>query len=562
MTDLADSDGQDRGLRSQAERGDPGAQLALGKNLAARHGRDGHLSEARAWHEKVLDNRNATDQQRAEAFLGLGSLSLLDAYHRSGLDSASDDDPSDAVLRCYCDGARLGHIDVLLLLSDPLDYYERAARLGSIEAQFQLGWIHAHAGDPASDEIAVSWFRKVAKQDVRAALALGLMYELGRGVARDGRQAAAWFESALEDGSRLPPLPDLLPIMIEHGFATPYFLKGLMHDYGWTIARDDRKAAHFYRKAFEEHVEEYRGKAPTRAPMIADPRLQSQLTDWYRAAAEAGDSLAQNALGLIHECGWGADPDHAAAIAWYRKAAESGLAQAQTNLGRILYASSRRRPRILGLAPLSTDPDIDEAMVWFRKAAEQGFPEAQYRLGLALRPGQGRDEEDFDEALSWLQKSADQGNADARFELGNLHQSGRRYRRHNFKPDLELAQSWFRKAAEQGHPEARVRATDDVDWLYHAAASGLGMVQYDIGQHYLGSKDTVALFWLLKAAEQSDPRALIDLTVMLSKPSPQSLADKIHAAATDYHKRGLLTAGEADQKIRGLLRGNPPGSNG
>lgn len=329
------SDAKLQDLRTQAELGDASAQLALGRFFAARREGAGNQAEARAWYHEVLNNSIAPRELCAEALVGLASI--------------SDDEPSDA-----------------------LRYYRRAAELGNADAQFHLGLIHAREGKPADDEIAVLWLSKVAQQDMRAALALGRMYELGRGVIEDGAQAATWYEHALDRVSRSTALPDILPVMIEYGFANPCFLKGLMHDYGWTIARDDAKAAYYYRQAFEQH-----------SGRKADARASAQL-------------------------------------------------------------------------------------------------------------------------------------------------------------DAHCA-------------------TGDVNWLRRAAASGHSDAQYLLGRHHLGSKDAIAVFWFLKAAEQHHFSALIDLAIMLSKPATPTAADQIQKAVAHF-ERGMLTDREAHQKIRDLLCGSIPGS--
>ena len=57
--------------------------------------------------------------------------------------------------------------------------------------------------------------------------------------------------------------------------------------------------------------------------------------EWYKAAAEAGDTDAMNNLGSMYEYGKGVKPNYRAARNWYKKAAELGNTRARDNLSRI-----------------------------------------------------------------------------------------------------------------------------------------------------------------------------------------------------------------------------------
>jgi len=88
----------------------------------------------------------------------------------------------------------------------------------------------------------------------------------------------------------------------------------------------------------------------------------------YRAAAEAGDFVAQNNLGELLETGRGVSLEPRQALQWYRKSAESGFAAAQFNLARMLAYG------------IGTDRDPAAARVWAAKAQEQGIAQASELL--------------------------------------------------------------------------------------------------------------------------------------------------------------------------------------
>ena len=71
------------------------------------------------------------------------------------------------------------------------------------------------------------------------------------------------------------------------------------------------------------------------------PQDDAEAVRWYRLAAEQGEAIAQNNLGLMYSNGWGVPQDYAEAIRWYRLLAEQGKAGAQNNLG-VMYDSNGR----------------------------------------------------------------------------------------------------------------------------------------------------------------------------------------------------------------------------
>lgn len=93
------------------------------------------------------------------------------------------------------------------------------------------------------------------------------------------------------------------------------------------------------------------------------------LQEWL-PLAEAGDSTAQNNIGLIYNDGIGVLQDYAEAIKWYRLAAAQGNAFAQTNLG-AMYKNGR-----------GVLQDYAKAIRLYRIAAEKGNAGAQNNLAV------------------------------------------------------------------------------------------------------------------------------------------------------------------------------------
>jgi hypothetical protein len=124
----------------------------------------------------------------------------------------------------------------------------------------------------------------------------------------------------------------------------------------------------------------------------------------WRALADQGDALAQNALGVLYAQGQGVTQDYAEAVKWYSKAADQELAIAQCNLAD-MYRQGQ-----------GVTQDYAEAASWYELAAKQGHARAEYRLGLMYSQGQGVPKDDA-RAMRWFRLAADQGNADAQAKL-------------------------------------------------------------------------------------------------------------------------------------------------
>jgi uncharacterized protein len=117
--------------------------------------------------------------------------------------------------------------------------------------------------------------------DAFAQYDLGLMYDNGRGVLQDYKEAVKWHRKAAEQG-----------------YAASQF------NLGWSYANG------------EGVLQDYK-----------------EAVKWYRKAAEQGYASAQLNLGVRYANGEGVPQDYKEAVKWYRKAAEQGYAPAQHKLG-------------------------------------------------------------------------------------------------------------------------------------------------------------------------------------------------------------------------------------
>lgn len=223
-----------------------------------------------------------------------------------------------------------------------------------------------------------------------------------------------------------------------------------------------------------QHAEEGNMIAQRRLGRIYYFRYQDYVSavNWFKKAANQGDVVSQNNLGVMYNSGLGAEKDYKIAMNWYRKAADQGYASAQSSLG-FMYNNG-----------LGVEQDHRIATNWYKKAADQGDVIAQNNLGVMYQNGQGVDQ-DYKVAVNWYRKAADQGDDTAQSNLGWMYYNGLGIER-----DYRMAVKWYRKAADQGNVKSQ---------------TSLGIMYYNgqgVDQDY-----KIAASWYRKAAEQGDAKA-------------------------------------------------------
>ena len=115
--------------------------------------------------------------------------------------------------------------------------------------------------------------REKAKQgDAKAQLILGVMYEEGRGVPKNYKEAVSWFREAAEQGH----------------FGGQFYL-GVMCADGRGISQDDEKAFHCFRKAAEQgHPEAQFNLGAMYADGRGVPQNYQEAYKWFSISATLG----------------------------------------------------------------------------------------------------------------------------------------------------------------------------------------------------------------------------------------------------------------------------------
>src|SRR5262249_11679217 len=180
---------------------------------------------------------------------------------------------------------------------------------------------------------------------------------------------------------------------------------------------------------------------------------------WYRKAADQGNGIAENMVGLLYDRGAesaGISPDFKEAMKWYRKAAAHGASIGEENIGSMF----RRGDGVFA--------DCSEAAVWYQRAMEHGHPFAAlvlvrlYDEGDVL-PTRNR-HENQQAAVQLFQQLAAAGNAGAQAVLGRAYHRGWL----GLHRDDKQAFILFRKSAEQGFSKAQIAVSD----MYFYGAGG------------------------------------------------------------------------------------------
>jgi alpha/beta superfamily hydrolase len=164
-----------------------------------------------------------------------------------------------------------------------LTYFERSQEKSAIKSQTHKSTSQQSATNTVGQS-KIQQVRTAAEHGIAEAQTnLGWMYETGRGVAKDKKEAVRWYRLAAEQG-----------------YANAQYNLGVMYMNGPGVTKDEKEAVR-----------------------------------WYRLAAEQGYASAQYNLGVMYANGQGVAKDEKQAVRWYRKAAEQNDRDAKKALKRL-----------------------------------------------------------------------------------------------------------------------------------------------------------------------------------------------------------------------------------
>lgn len=232
------------------------------------------------------------------------------------------------------------------------DYWERAAKLGNVHAQYALGklWLETRGGSPAQ---AVRWITKAAEAGNAAAqYTLGKLCLSGEIVEKDAARAVELFTLSAGQGNE---------------YAS--YRLGRMYLSGEDIPRDEREAVRWLALSAEkgnQYAQYTLGKLYLTGEDI--PKDVEKAVCWLGQSAGQGNQYAQYALGKLYLTGEDIPKDVEKAVCWLERSSNQGNQYAQYALGK-LYLCGKDIPR-----------DRERAVVYLQAAAEQGNIYAAFLL--------------------------------------------------------------------------------------------------------------------------------------------------------------------------------------
>ena len=191
-------------------------------------------------------------------------------------------------------------------------------------AQYTLASFYLKIQTETADKKAFDLYKKSAKQGYTEAMyALGICYELGKGVRRNYYQAVHWYictdENITNDIMNNPdPIGDAAQAAIRRYF-------------------EDEEYAEFVDELLDTE------KAETDDSFAADEE-----------AARSGDAEAQNRLGHRYFYGNGTERDIVQAIYWYRESAKGGCEAGMLYLAEYY---KNRKPLLQNRSYMKKNPD-------------------------------------------------------------------------------------------------------------------------------------------------------------------------------------------------------------
>ena len=191
-------------------------------------------------------------------------------------------------------------------------WYQRAARLGCAEAEFNLGlrFFENDSDVPLNPAEGIKWFRQAADHgSTNAVISLGMIYYHGNGVPADHAEARRWIARAAERG--------------EPG---EQFLLGQMDYQGDGTVKDDGAAFKWIHQAADQGLAAAQAQLATL--YIKGEGTETNLVEavrWAREAANHGQPNAQYILATLYATGQGVPLDKVEAYAWFTLAAGQPL---------------------------------------------------------------------------------------------------------------------------------------------------------------------------------------------------------------------------------------------
>ncbi len=297
-------------------------------------------------------------------------------------------------------------------------------------------------------------------------------------------------------------------------------------------------------------------------------KSHAEAVRFYTVCAEAGDAVAQRAIGWMIFKGKGVPKDFELGMKWLREAAANGDASAMYRLGQIHDEGQG-----------DTEPDLKTAVKWYEAASDAGDRDAQFAFGCICASPKNRWSSDA-RAAELFEKAAEQGHAEAAYQLGMMLAYGQGIDR-----DPSRAAYWLERACEGGYQQAMVDYANmcfegrvlpqnyatAAKWFTTAADQCNGYAQYALGcmygsGYFFEQDDGKAVEYFRSAAEGSEPNSQYCLGCMLYEgrgcaKDPEEAAMWFDQAAEQGHPGAMsflgmlkITGTRTEKDVEGGLK--------
>jgi len=424
--------------------------------------------------------KKAAEQGHFAALYNLGGLSQKESRNKSFVE-----------LKTRYEGSQ---DDAITKAGHAFYWWNNAQNMNDAEAQFRVGFFYAMGhGVKQDDKKAMEWYLLAANKNYAGAqCAIGSRYCVGQGVEQNFEKAKEWSLKAANQNDVLAQvnMGALCFRKQQYEEALKWFLKAADQNY----ARAQLRIGRYY--DWQENFQE--------------------AFKWLLMAAEQGDPNGEYFVGQYYYYGVdGIEKDSVKALEWFLKAAQKNYPQVQISIGAMYEAGD------------GTKRDPEEAQKWFNKAIAHDIKYAN-SIGDLYYNGKREIEKNSLVAFEWYLKAAEQNNAEAQIKVGILYEAGRVITRNQ-----EEASKWFSKAATQDIKYAKEIGDFYCDRYY-------GRLFYE---HVVEKDYTKALNWYLKAAEQNNAEAQIEVGTLYETAHNSEEAERWFTKAVSQNIRYAYNVG-------------------
>ncbi|MGP8202093.1 MAG: protein kinase domain-containing protein [Limisphaerales bacterium] len=290
---------------------------------------------------------------------------------------------------------------------EAVKWFRKAAEATNSSGQNDLGWMYEHGWGVVKDPAeAIKWYSKAAKAgDLAGQQNLKRMQDDEERQEAETKKAAlarAQQEAREAERRRIYEESDVgaLVVLATNGNSDAAVSLGLIFQNGRGVNKDYKQARQwFVQAALEENPAGQTNLGLMYKNGLGVETNYEEAFYWFRKAAENNDSDGQVLLGAMLQNGLGVKQDYFEAFTQYRKAADAKNSDGMDRLG-FMYLNG------FGVAK----KDYGQAFYWFSKAAEATNFSGQNHLGWMYEKGWGVDQ-DYPKAVEWYGKAAKAGNS-------------------------------------------------------------------------------------------------------------------------------------------------------